>query len=322
MKKVFWVLLILTIAFIFLFGCSGQNDCKRDPSVTQITSVQTPSVGVNDEQNVEVTVDTTYVPFNQVVENCTNIVKAKYLQTTNFGTHYEQIFEVQKQYKGTIQKQQIHVHYRKNVQIYVADKGYTYQARNDYIPGQSYVLLLTCFRSVYRDYDLFFIQGGLYIPVAGVSKARMYGQPLHEHIDLTKTQAESFSQVERYIIRQCATGSSKGIYSGYEYIQSSELSEILTQSPYVLRLEPISFVQHREYNCAERYKCKVVTTYKGNIEKEEIEVDFFADTVVIGDEYIVALSNTAIDYIYRFSAKGSLISLDQEQDVLAVLYNK
>lgn len=310
MKKSFLTLLVVVLVFVFVSGCAKQNDYETigDPNFPPMN---------DGGANVAVTIDASYIPFDQVVENCTNVVKGKHLQTVNLGTHDEYIFEVQKQYKGTLQTQQIHVRRMRNTQIYIMDKGYTYYTPDDYVPGQSYILLLKCRRSVYFDYDLFFVQAGTYIPVAKVSQASIYGQPLYEHITLTQKDAKNFVKLENYIARESKYSSSAEIDD--EYIQSSKLSDILTQSPYVLRVEPISFVMDREYNYAERYKCKIVATYKGNIELTEIDVDFFADTVEIGNEYIVALTDTVIDYIYHFSAKGSLIPTDQEQEVLAIL---
>ena len=67
------------------------------------------------------------------------------------------------------------------------------------------------------------------------------------------------------------------------------------------------------------YKCNVVTEYKGDI-PEEIYIIFFADTVAIGNQYIVAVTKTAYrEDRFRFFAKGSLISVDQEQEVLDIL---
>ncbi len=318
MKKGLVLFLILTT--VFGMACSNTSAPTSTPKPTIIDlSAQ----ATHSDRNTKVTIDTVSVPFEQVIKDATNVVKAECVQTVYDGKGYKHTFEVQKQYKGKLSDKQFYVEFYPGAEVCIMDKGYSYIKSNKFYPGNTYLLVLGCNRSVYRAYNGYYFKEDICIPVENVSKASMYNRPLHEYIDLTKTQAKSFHQVEQYIIKKCGESSSEGNYHGADYIRSEKLSDILTQSPYVLRLEIVSLVSDMaQSGFAERYNCKVITVYKGHVQKEEVDVDFFPDTVSVGDQCIVALVDGTTAKYYQFSAKGSLISVDQEQEVLHILQSK
>lgn len=315
MKKGLVLFFIFTI--FFAGACSNTNAPAGTPKPTIIDlSDQYP-----DSSSEGVYIDQVAVSFEQMIDSATHIVKAECVQSISYGGSYDHTFKIQKQYKGKITDEQIHITVSCGAEICL-DKGYSYTRDNQFYPGNTYVLLLMCDRSVYYERDKFSIKGDICIPVENVSEARMYNRSLREYSSLTQTQMKSFKEVEKYIIQQCATCTSEGYYAGIDYIRSEKLSDILNQSPYVLRVEVVSLKSEQIKEGIQYYKCNVVTEYKGGV-PEEIYVIFFANTVTIGNQYIVAVTKTGPwEDRFRFSAKDSLISIDQEQEVLRILQSK
>lgn len=313
MKNV--VLLLLVFIMLFIGACAGPSTPAGTPKPTIIDlSAQATRI-----YSDEVYIDAESVSLEQMIEYATNVVKAECVQTIYNGRTYEHTFEIRKQYKGEIAEKQIHITINEGADVHMMDKGYSYTRQNKYYPGYTYILLLGCRRSVYYERNKFSAKQDIYIPVENVWEASMYNRPIHENSRLTQTQTKSFGIVEQHIIRECAACSSEGNYTGKEYIHSDNLSDILTQSPYVLQVEIVSFrTDQMEDGLAECYDCKVLKTYKGNV-KEEVSVNFFADTVSIGERYIVALTSGISAKYYQFSAKDSLISVNQEPEVLEIL---
>ena len=318
MKKGLVLFLIFTM--FFAGACSNTNAPAGTPKPTIIDlSAQ----ATHSDRNTGVIIDTVSVPFEQIIKTATNVVKAECVQTIYDGTNYKHTFEIQKQYKGKIAEKQIHIDFHPGAEVCIMDKGYSYTKHNQFFPGNTYLLVLGCNRSVYREYDGYFFKEDICIPVENMSEASIYYRPLYEHIDLTKEQAKSFRKVEQYITQKCTEFSSEGHYNGADYIRSEKLSDILFQSSYVWQIEIVSLKSGRvQSGFAERYQCKILIAYKGSVQEKEIYVDFFANTVSVGEKYIVALADNILANYYQFSAKDSLIPVDQEQEVLRILQSK
>lgn len=97
---------------------------------------------------------------------------------------------------------------------------------------------------------------------------------------------------------------------GREYIHSTDLEKIVTQSPYIFKVK-IEGIFLEGTSTVDTYRCKILTCLKGTPsyyqEKEDIIlITFFKDTVESGKVYYVLLDAEENSPLYALSSKNSV----------------
>jgi hypothetical protein len=178
--------------------------------------------------------------------------------------------------------------------------------------------MLTKRSNVYKDYYNYGdFSGMIYIPSADIQNSTFYGDPLIEH-----TEAESLSTEKEFVdylkslIDKRDPELERGI--GLEYIKETDMKSIISKSDYVLRVKIEELSRENTYSTS--YYCRAISALKGDVKEDErVKILFFANTVSIGEEYILAL--TDIGGAYVFSSKNSLFSVDDLDEIQKYLNN-
>lgn len=94
------------------------------------------------------------------------------------------------------------------------------------------------------------------------------------------------------------------------------LEEIVADAPAIFQVKPIELLTEvkGDLKHTEIWHCEIIETLKGSV-MGEIQVIFFADTVEVGEEYIVAVEGIDSDVFYGFITKDSLRPVSEKAEI-------
>lgn len=305
MKKT--ICIILVVVLLAFCGCNVNETKFTDPE-NESQENNTNEFGNNDtdyDSGKEYTALTSQLidmTFDECIAMSTDIVKATYTgDVITNGFYSDLLFTVNDTYKSSDTVTQIHVRLTENT--FCDDESDNQGDIGGYIAGQSYILLLERFVSVYFDYDVYLPLVNTHITEAGNAN----GSTLEAHSGMQSVA--NTDAVIQHIVKTidggCDTSSVKG-----DYIKSIALDDIVNGSDLIVKVMVDSHVKHNELNGTDVYTCHIDKIYKGTVTNFETQIFFFEDSVEEGQSYIVMLDDRDSDY-YTLSSKNSVYSADQ-----------
>ena len=197
-----------------------------------------------------------------------------------------------------------------------------------FMPGVDYLLPLCAEISPYlhlRDNAFTFIMD-LVINLDEPSMSMMYGGSLAGHSTILDFEQD----VSRAEIIAFITELTRDNPLARDFIRSEEITDIVHGSPYILVVEitELRRLAHEQVTedwfSTDLYYVTVVQALKGDIEVgEEIMVIFFADTVQLGEQHIVAVEPIEEGSTwYDFTSRDSLFSMDQLDEIMSIINNE
>jgi hypothetical protein len=168
----------------------------------------------------------------------------------------------------------------------------------------------------------FFFTRGLVINLDNPSSSRMNNQLLSEQ----SSNLDFNSDLSREEIISYVREVTKDNELAGDFIRSIEIEDIINESPYVLHVEvneSLSLFNERvakDYVFTDIYYATVIQVLKGDIDVDnELVVVFFADTVFLGEQHIIAVEQVPDGSFYQFTSRDSLFSLSQLDEIMAIL---
>ena len=173
-----------------------------------------------------------------------------------------------------------------------------------------------------HDNSFRFSSGNIVIDLDNLENSVMYTEPLSKHTTgLNLYGGMSRDEIIAYV-RERTEGNPPRIP---DFIRSEDIEDIINGSSYVWVIEVSELGRltsgTSDWTSTDIYYVTVIESLKGGTEVGyEARTIFFADTVFLGEQHIVALdpprgggSN------YRFSSRNSLFSMDQLDEILEII---
>ena len=319
--------LIVLLALLFIFtACSTAELPVAPPEYSSTDSeILLPS---------EIEFEYDYLTFEEaILEFATDVVIAQYVGHRAFSeevTEFE--FIVSDRILGNA-ADRIFV-YLRAVNANVSGGGtHVYYNPGDlaFVSGVNYLIPLTAINSPYAKTheDGFVFIRNIVVNLDDPQSSMMYSESLHHHIEGINFNSRSLS---REMIEMYVDELTEDIDSPSGIIRSEVMEDILLNSPYVLVVEineafRMSHQQGvRDFVLTDIYNATIVQVLKGDTEvgnkDGEFAVIFFADTVFPGEKHIVAVNPIeAGSPWFRFTSPHSLFSMNQLDEILAILGN-
>ena len=197
-------------------------------------------------------------------------------------------------------------------------------------PGSVYLLPLIRISTVYARRahdDLFWFSSQIAIDLNNIANSTMSFGPLFEHstgfdFNVDATQEQIISYVYEL---------TKNNPPGRSIIRSPHIEDIVNESPNVVVVEigePRFLASELEHGggsdidvATDSYYAKVVQVLKGSLGTgDEIEINFFAETVFTGERHIVAIEPFSPGSIwFNFTSRNSLFSINQLNEILTII---
>ena len=271
-----------------------------------------------------------YVTFEDCISDATDIVKAKCIDVIESSKNVEYEFSVTESFLGESKGSNIFVFVQPDQMVEIISGAHkvnesdNYQENLKYSIGSEYYLILMKHIDVYYDHDRYMVAySAPFIPAADVSSSTMYGESILKH-----SSAETLKTEEdlREYITKCISDidwSKKLGYYGIPYITNTDAATIIEKSMHVLKIKITEQKYANKSGNKNIYLCSVTETLKGTVKKDEtIGIEFFPDTISIGEEYIIALNDvdyTSTPQTYIFSSKNSLFSTTEYESILEII---
>lgn len=240
--------------------------------------------------------------FEESLARASHIVLARYTGEKITEKHYIDLKFVSLDIvKGKTIEKEFYVRLL-NYQTYVSDGGGSYLPTSaKYDEGKEYLLVLQAENSVYIKEACYLSMNNIII--IPEEKATIYnGSQIFNHSENYKEGEDIIDYVTKYVEKNPDLSE-----QGAEYIVSDDLTEIASESPYIVVITPTEYKGGSDYNETEWYWCRVDSILKGQINDEIIEIVFSKNTVEIGKQYVVMMDlpdETSVFYI--LSSKNSL----------------
>ncbi len=294
--------LILVIALLFLSGCS------LPPSPSPAETEETADIPA--ETYTSVTMSLLPLSFEECLEMSTHIISATFTgEYEQRGRYFDLTFTPVSVIKGTSVSGDIHVRVSETVYYQVIGTGIQYTESMDrFQNGKTYTLILQRTISVYEDYDVYAPLANLIISSDG--EATIYNSaPITDHAD--HPDAISASEDMTAYIQTYLQGlpPAEPTDEG-DYIRSTELSEIVPNTTYILKVTPLYLDMVNDKNRTEQMTCQVDEVLKGAAPDDYPTVIFQAGTVEIGATYIVLVERMGESSFYTLSSKNSVHEAD------------
>ena len=262
--------------------------------------------------------------FETAVEVATDIVVAEFVARRPFGqsaTEYE--FIVHDRIFGN-----------------AADTIFVYVVYDEMSPrfagpefqfttGTQYLLTLMKLVNVYASFhhDGFMFHSDLILDLNNPSRGTMHNQSLSLHSNMNFDS--SGLTRERIISYVRSLPRAPFLTADRVFVTSDTLGDIINDSPYVLIIEineprrmASQASQSDDIQSTDIYSITVVDVLKGDMQAgDRIPVIFFAGTVFTGETHLVSItpSDPEVPYFYRFTSRHSLHTLDQRDDIIAII---
>lgn len=322
-KVIYWCLLMLILSCVV--ACGELTDRDKSPAVNV-------GVGSQELEGTEVIPESTAEPqqtiyasmipmtFEEYIANATNIVSAKYLGVNVEGSLAYLSFEPVSQIKGQIEEETFAVVRRLDT-VYTTTSGYQYTGDySRYVVGEEYLLVLEKHVSVYYDCDRYYILGDIFIPKMTSYDATMFGRAeLDQFISTEGRVMDTYKEISSFISEIAKKNTSNKEYIGSSYVTSTKLTDIVENSTYIFKVKVTELKKYVESNNTEFFVCTLSEVLKGEEDREKFEIVFVADTVEIGNEYVVLLnkvSETTLFYI--LSSINSVYSVSDTENIAII----
>ena len=225
-----------------------------------------------------------------------------------------------------------------------ADRIFIYAERRDacvmggtvrYIPGDltfapetDYLLPLIGARTPYSltHDDSFSVIRNIVIDLDNLTNSIMYSEPLAEHTEVLNLNSRSLS---RYAIIDFVEELTRGNAPGRDFIRSEAIEDIVHGSPNIWVVEineprRLNAEAVTDWMRTDIYHVTVTQVLKGDgavAAGEEVVMIFFADTVLPGEQHIVAVDSLREggSSSYSFTSRDSLFRMDQLDEILGIL---
>lgn len=317
-------LIILITVLCLIVGCTNIKPSDSSESFDSNHSIENESgynESVNDEKEFAIGEKTSeYFTFEELLKLSTDIIVGEFVKQykSDFYTVYE--FSVITRLLGEGSSEVIHV-YEDGFNCYIPEKGISFNSElTQYIVGEQYLLITERSVSVYNEHDKYLVLGGLYFPLGSLSDSKVYGQSVSEHTKAFNTDlnndSASLEALLDFIKSEIRGNTTKP--SGIEYIEQTQMSDVLELSTYVvkIKLESIKI----DTTARSTYNCTIINDYKNNLCQKSICVVFNKGTVQTGETYIVALEALNDNMVYFvLSSKNSMWSVEEESLIVSVL---
>ena len=281
-----------------LFLCVG---CDQNEKIAGITN-ESEGEAESREPLTQWGIDYLYVPFENLLGNITDIVKAKYLGTIDNNPNYIHEFEVQEVVKGVCEKTTIVVW---STPMNISFGWYDidnpppvtgYDTKNiEYEMGKEYLLLLKRQCNVYIVGDMLqFIDDSICIPIGhnglpDIEKSTMYNTEFKLHV--TDNDLITDIENEQFLENILESTKNNPTIFGDISVKNAEIDYALNNAEYVLeiQIESVSYDYYVSYyrNCV----CNVKYVFKGKLEEEQLHVKLPTSKAEEGQKYYVALKN-------------------------------
>ena len=232
-------------------------------------------------------VDIVSLNYQEIVSQATHILNAEYLgtETTEYGT--ELMFRPSTLYKGEIEDEIIYV-------SLFLDEDKRQEANYD--PGTCYLLFLEKNKSVYDEHDKYVQLGELYIPETEEAW-NVYYEEMQTAIETERSVAP-----ESY---------------GNEFTDSGNIKEVLAIANHIFLIEVESVYVESTKAPTTVYECRVKKTILNPpLQEGSIFITFYNDTVEIGSEYVVLLSDaTKTAPIYTLASRQGVYTWEEAEQI-------
>lgn len=311
MKKVSMIILCIVLSCVWIL--SGCNNTNEEPhsynSKNDGYSIYNGENEEYDSENTGISSQVKYMSFEDTLATATDIMVATYTgRTERHGIYYDLEFIPVKQIKGTAVDGNIRVRIcEQSVSVVDMDIEYV-ESPSRYVTGANYVLVLEKHISVYNPYDL-------YIPLNNIliesgEKPTMYDDSFVGDFSASGIEGKSSTEILEYIEDFLLKGEDVSQVIGYDFIRSTNLTDVVSSSSVVVEIVPVELLGASENNDTERFVCNITNSLKGDIREGNIKIIFVADTVDIGSKYIVMLERLGDSEYYILSSKASLYAND------------
>ena len=264
-----------------LYGILGIfSFCKLGQEIIELSSKNSKSEVICDANKISLS-------YPEIVSQATHILNAEYLgtETTEYGT--ELMFRPTTLYKGEIEDEIIYV-------SLFLDEDKRQEANYD--PGTRYLLFLEKNKSVYYEHDKYVQLGELYIPETEEAW-NVYYEEMQTAIETERSVAP-----ESY---------------GNEFTNSENIKEILAIANHIFLIEVESVYVESTKAPTTVYECKVKKTILNSpLQEGSIFITFYNDTVEIGSEYVVLLSDaTKTAPIYTLASRQGVYTWEEAEQI-------
>lgn len=306
---------MLCVIFILLYGCqSEKNSIKNENShngATQSTSSTAgPEIGGHREIR--------YMTFEELLAVSTDVVIATYQDSFSGKGYLDQRFVINERLLGEDKGEEIRI-YNRAYQTEVTNTGLSFKYTDlEYQKGAKYLLVLERFVSVYSD-DAYLLLGNIYIPYDEVQKSTVYGETLQNHSNLNLSADGLLKETLRDYVLEKTKNNTK-LFTGNDYIKSDKLEDIVSGSPFLVKVR-IGDPSFTEAEDRKTYECEIVELLKGDIPQKTIQLILLNGTVVIGNEYIVAIdAGKEPGYSYfLLSARNGVFEMSKADEIEALI---
>lgn len=328
------------VVLVFLFtGCRAsivqQEELPSERNVTESQYVEERPQGDTTEGSpsgedvsfVYNSAESIYVPFEKLLKNTTDVVEGVFRDVSVVNGMYYYEFSVTRSLRGKEIGSTVCVQSLPADEI-ILNTDITYSTYHiGYEKGHSYLLLLQRYSSVYTEEDRFsFVQDSLIIPLdtlqgtsGSMQNMSLYGSKLTDHM----TSQEARHSLENGTFKAFILSSVEGnpFDCGREYIHSTDLGSIMEGSQYVIKVRINGIAMESLTGDRITYRCSVENVYKGDLDKQTIEVTFPIDAAEVNDVCIVAvneLEGTA-QKNFVMSSKNSVYDVSDEGAIIGIL---
>ena len=336
MKKT--LLSLMTILLLFaLAACGNMIEATSDFEYDDQSDVE--------DERQEIHVSVMYLTFEEALLQSTDVVIATYVESRPFGRNLTEFeFLVQDRVLGNAAD---------TIFVYAANRDASiiggisasnyHQGQLSFHQGTNYLLPLNRLQGATRNThdDGFIFIHNLVINLDNPSVSTMYNEPLSIHADTINFNSRSLS---RQSITSFVEDITEDNPPAQDFIRSDAIEDIILGSPYVLIVE-INEPQRlneealSDWRSTDIYFVTVLEVLKGERNAEDFEpgrriieehggsrtvgtdIIFFADTVFTGERHIVAVESPRENDpgALRFTSRNSLFSMDQLDEILAIL---
>lgn len=250
-----------------------------------------------------------YKGFDSILEDSDVILSGKIKGITEHDDYDEYNVAISKTEKGDVQG---------DIQIrnYLSSYSYTYNGKEyagktnlGYQEGEEYLFILQHIWNVYED--RYIIMADAYLPISTEEERAVLSRAVDGVLD-------PVSYAEEYPYKN---KEGKGAELSVDYFESNDLDVIVEKSPYIVEIKVNELFQTTDI--VDIYTCDVVESIKGDInvmEKKQIIIPFFKDTVMPEENYIVHLNSDSKDsYIYFLSSHNSVYSVENKGQVMRMV---
>ncbi len=333
-NKYLAIIIVIVTMVLSVTSCAEKIESEMTNTSSQITETpdsQKTSILTNNgfipNLNNIVMKDMIYFKYETCVHYANHVIQAKYEGVDYYKRYCEYKFLVEKQYKGHIQEEYIYVQNAYSITSVSAPscslRYATYET--SFTQGKSYILILDSGDlDIYDPHRPYLLMREIIIPVDDISKSTMYGgQPLLKHSSMSEEVLSEYSLFIEYLNSRIKEYDASEPPVDRKFIVSEKTDDVVSGSDYIIKIKIVDADDYIFDERVERYQCEILTEYKGEIDLNKVEINFFPGTVEVGKEYIVAINSISpnIDDLFYLSSKNSVFSLENETEIVEMIEN-